>query len=68
MVKYFLKKDTDKLAKNIESKEIIKKWIKKIEVLDNEIIIHFTLDGNSPIRLVAGDGFRTPRPSGYELT
>lgn len=54
MIKYFLKKDTDKLVKNVESKEIIKKWIKKIEVFDDEIIVHFTLDGNSPIRLVAG--------------
>ena len=54
MVKYFLQKDTDKLVKNVEAKEIIRKWIKKIEVYNDEIIVHFTLDGNSSVRLVAG--------------
>jgi len=54
MIKYLLKKDTNKLIKDAQSKEIIKKWIKKIEVYDNEIIVHFTLDGSSSIRLVAG--------------
>lgn len=29
MIKYFLKKDTDRLIKNVEAKEIIRKWIKK---------------------------------------
>lgn len=55
MIKYFLKKDTDKLIKNIEAKEILKKWIKKIEVYDDEIIVNFSIDGNSSIRLVAED-------------
>lgn len=54
LIKKLLKQDTDKLAKNLEAKEIIKKWIKKIEVYENEIIVHFTIDGNSSIRLVAG--------------
>ena len=54
MVKYFLKKDTDKLVKNVQAKEILKKWIKKIEVYDDEIIVNFSIDGNSSIRLVAG--------------
>lgn len=54
MIKYFLKKDTAKLIKNTQAKEIIKKWIKKIEVYDDEIIVNFTIDGASSIRLVAG--------------
>lgn len=29
MIKYFLKKDTNKLVKNTKAKEILKKWIKK---------------------------------------
>lgn len=53
MVKYFLKKDTSNLSKNMQGKEIIKKWIKKIEVQDNEIIIHFSIDGNSSSPMVA---------------
>jgi len=53
-IKELLKKDTNKLAKNTQSKEIIKKWIKKIEVLDNEIIVHFTLDGSSPSHWLRG--------------
>ena len=54
MIKYFLKKDTDNLVKNIKAKEIVKKWVKKIEVYDDEIVVNFTIDGNSSIRLVAG--------------
>lgn len=54
MIKYFLKKDIDKLVKNTKAKEILKKWIKKIEVYDDEIIVNFSIDGNSSIRLVAG--------------
>lgn len=54
LIKKLLKQDTDKLSKNLEAKEIIKKWVKKIEVFDDEIIVHFTIDGNSSLRLVAG--------------
>ena len=60
MIKYFLKKDTAKLIKNTQAKEIIKKWIKKIEVYDDEIIVNFTIDGASSIRLVAGGRLELP--------
>lgn len=56
LVKNILKKDTDKLVKNVESKEIVKKWIKKIEVNDNEIIVHFLVGNHTSLpRMVARD-------------
>lgn len=60
MVKDILKEDTNKLVKNPQAKEIIKKWVKKIEVYDNEIIVHFTIDGVSSLRLVAGGRLELP--------
>lgn len=54
LIKGMLKKDTNTLAINNESREILKKWIKKIEVLDNEIIVHFSIDNSSSSYLVAG--------------
>lgn len=59
-IKKLLEQDINKLSKNLESKEIIKKWIKKIEVYNNEAIVHFTIDGHSSIHLVAGDRLELP--------
>ena len=56
LIKDILKKDTDSLVVNTQSKEIVKKWVKKIEVFDNEIIVHFSIDGSSSSQLVAGVG------------
>ncbi len=52
-IKKILKQDTIKLSKNIQSKEIIKKWIKKIEVHEDEIIVDFNFSEHSSICLVA---------------
>lgn len=54
IIKFILKKDANKLIKNEQSKEIVRKWINKIEVYNNEIIVNFVLDGNSSSCLVAG--------------
>lgn len=54
LIKNILKQDSKKLLINEETKNIIKKWIKKIEVYDNEIIVHFSIDDFSPSRMVAG--------------
>ena len=47
-IKDLLKQDTVSLSKTTESKEIIKKWIKKIEVNDDHIIIDFYFGDSSP--------------------
>lgn len=53
-IKKLLKDDVNLLSKNIKAKEILKKWIVKIKVYDNELIIYFSIDGNSSLCLVAG--------------
>lgn len=40
--------------------EIIKKWVEKIEVYDDEIIVNFKIEGYSSIHLVAGDRLELP--------
>lgn len=64
LIKSVLKQDAKNLVANEESKNIIKKWIKKIEVHNNEIIVHFSIDDFSPSRLVAGVGLE---PTTYGL-
>lgn len=54
LIKRILKQDIIKLSKNTEAKEILKKWIEKIEVYENDIIVHFIIGGNSHLQLVAG--------------
>ena len=53
IVKKLLKEDMDNLSRGPEAKEIMKKWIEKIEAYDEYVIVHFKLDGNSSFRLVA---------------
>lgn len=64
MIKTLLKQDTVKLIKNEQAKEIVKKWVKKIEVYNNEIVVNFSFDDNSSICLVAGEGLE---PSTFGL-
>lgn len=54
-VKKLLKEDVNQLSKSVESKEILKKWIKKIEVNDKYITIYFDLGSQSEPCMVARD-------------
>lgn len=56
-IKELLRKDVLKLSKDVPAKEIIKKWVKKIEVHDNEIIINFSFGTNSVPCMVARGRF-----------
>ena len=46
--------------KDVPSKEILKKWIKNIEVHDKELIVNFQFGPNSVPCVVARSGFEPP--------
>lgn len=52
-IKNLLKSDIMNLTKNTHSKEIIKKWVKKIEVHNNELVVNFSLNADSAPCMVA---------------
>lgn len=52
-LKDVLKKDVNKLTKNVVGKEIIRNWVKNIEVYDKEIIVNFAFGKYSLPCLVA---------------
>ena len=59
-IKNILNKDVVKLVKDVPSKEILKKWIKNIEVHDKELIVNFQFGPNSVPCVVARSGFEPP--------
>ncbi len=61
-IKELLSEDVANLNKSQESKAIIKKWVKKIEVYESEIIINFSFGTNSVPCLVAGGRFELSTP------
>ena len=63
LIKNLLNKDTDKLLKNTQAKEIIRKWVEKIEVHEDEIIVNFNFSDNSSLCMVARVGLE-PTTSG----